>query len=141
PGLPNPMHAGQIFAPPPIGTGFRQGPNMMPIGPPPGIPASAAGRGFGIPHPPPGLGQPAAVEPLPGMFQNFGPPKDGCPSAHSRQPSSGFDSVPPSAMPAQPISRPGPIGRPASVVLGQRPAEHGGLATADVDDASSHLGS
>ncbi|KAM0325765.1 hypothetical protein ACHAQA_007065 [Verticillium albo-atrum] len=81
------------------------------------------GRGFPMPHPPPGFSQPFG-EPLPPN----GPP----PVSHTRQSSGGFDNSTPLA--SQPIGRPAPIGRPGSVVHGQ--------GSDQADDASNqHLGS
>jgi hypothetical protein len=83
-------------------------------------------------HPPPGFHP--MESPVPSMAQIMGPgmQKDS-PSAHSRQGSGSFDA-------SQPISRPTPIGRPASVVQGQRHSSGSpsGLPKPEVD---GHLGS
>ena len=136
PGFGNRMHHDPMF--PPIGAGFRPGPNMMPM--PPGLNGPMNGRGFPIPHPPPGFPQPTPDQlstPFPGSL-----PKESVLPTHSRQPSGGFDSG--SIPSTQPISRPAPIGRPGSVVHGQRPTSDspGSAAQRDYDEMQSHhLGS
>lgn len=129
PGFGNPMFAP---APPP---GYRQPPPGMV---PPGLSSPMLGRGYPAPVPPPGFAQPIPDPMAP--FSAIGS-KDVNPGTHSRQPSGGFES--PSMHAAQPISRPTPIGRPASVVQAQRP--HAGSPSAAVPKASGetedHLGS
>ncbi|KUI68669.1 Stress response protein NST1 [Cytospora mali] len=125
PGFGNPLFA-------PGAPGFRPPPPGML---PPGLTSPMLGRGFPAPAPPPGFGQPEQVPP-------FNPAsKDATTSTHSRQPSGGYDS--PSMHAAQPISRPTPIGRPSSVVQGQRPPSGSPSRTLqkDTDDAQNHLGS
>ncbi|KAK2770448.1 stress response protein NST1 [Colletotrichum kahawae] len=118
PGLGNRMHD-PIFGPPGIPGFGRPPPGMMPG--PPGL-NGPAGRGF-MPHPPPGFGAPMG-DPLHGMGS--------APVSHSRQASGSFTEAS-SPAPSQPIGRPAPIGRPGSVVQGQRD---------DQDDfANQHLGS
>lgn len=108
-----------IFGPPGIPGFGRPPPGMMPG--PPGL-NGPAGRGF-MPHPPPGFGAPMG-DPLHGMGS--------APVSHSRQASGSFTEAS-SPAPSQPIGRPAPIGRPGSVVQGQRD---------DQDDfANQHLGS
>ncbi|KAL3291650.1 stress response protein nst1 [Colletotrichum asianum] len=118
PGLGNRMHE-PIFGPPGIPGFGRPPPGMMPG--PPGL-NGPAGRGF-MPHPPPGFGAPMG-DPLHGMGS--------APVSHSRQASGSFTEAS-SPAPSQPIGRPAPIGRPGSVVQGQRD---------DQDEfANQHLGS
>ncbi|KAI6086277.1 salt tolerance down-regulator-domain-containing protein [Hypoxylon rubiginosum] len=120
--------------------------NMRPMGmsgPPPGFsaPNPMGGRPFGMPPAPPGFAQPG--EPLPGMHhQDFSPesvPRQ--PSTHSRQASASFDASPldmkGAGIATQPIGRPTPIGRPGSVVHGQKNQD----LSSDIDDVSNHLGS
>ncbi|KAH8765389.1 stress response protein nst1 [Diaporthe sp. PMI_573] len=132
PGLPPPGFGNPLFPPGP--PGFRQPPPGMV---PPGLSSPMLGRGFPAPAPPPGFGQPASE-----LVSTFNPSsKDATPGTHTRQQSGGYDS--PSMHPAQPISRPTPIGRPSSVVHGQRP-QSGSPPKApkqDSDDMQDHLGS
>lgn len=141
PGMPFPP--GLHPAPPGFGNPlFSPGaPGFRP--PPPGMLPSALtspmlGRGFPAPAPPPGFGQPVLEQVPP-----FNPTsKDATSNTHSRQASGGgYDS--PSMHAAQPISRPTPIGRPSSVVQGQRPSSGSPSRAApkDSDDAQDHLGS
>lgn len=124
----------------PIGGQFRPmaGPNGMPIHPMHQMPQ---GRGFPMPHAPPGFPQQMPNN-LGGIGQSFGGQKDGAPSqSHSRHQSASFEKpfdAGSSAPSAQPIARPAPIGRPSSVVHGQR---HGDAGKNDMDDLSNHLGS
>jgi hypothetical protein len=116
------------------------GPNGMPMHP--GLMHQIPqGRGFPPPHGPPGFPQPIPNG-LAGLGQPFGTQKEGPMSQpHSRQQSGSFEKPfePPGNAPqAQPIARPAPIGRPSSVVHGQR---HGGVGSIDMDDLSNHLGS
>ncbi|KAK1965508.1 hypothetical protein LY78DRAFT_658227 [Colletotrichum sublineola] len=120
PGLANRMHD-PIFGPPGIPGFGRPPPGMMPG--PPGL-NGPAGRGF-MPPPPPGFGQPMGGDPMHNMAPG--------PATHSRQASGSFDSAS-SPAPAQPIGRPAPIGRPGSVVHGQRNDQPD-------DFANQHLGS
>lgn len=128
PGFGNP-----IFAPAP--PGFRQPPPGVL---PPGLSSPILGRGYPAPVPPPGFAQPTP-EPM-AQFSAIGS-KDANPGTHSRHPSGGFES--PSIHAAQPIGRPTPIGRPASIVQVQRP--HSGSPSAALPniggDAEDHLGS
>ncbi|KAI5865127.1 hypothetical protein GGS23DRAFT_557812 [Durotheca rogersii] len=159
PGLPN-MGAspgGMQFSPgmaPPVGPGFGRMHDAMfqpihmsfrPIGmplPPPGLNPMGGNRPFPIPHAPPGFHQ-SGDQPVPGIHhQGFSPDSaPGRPSSHSRQASASFDAntldMKGLNSTSQPISRPTPIGRPASVVHGQR----GPDPAADIDDVSNHLGS
>lgn len=128
-----PGFASPMFAPV---TGFRPPPGMAP----PGLSSPLLNRGFPAPVPPPGFHQ-AMSDPM-GPFGVHGS-KDAGPSSHSRQPSGGgFES--PMMHAAQPIGRPTPIGRPASVVQGQRPSTgspSSGTAVKGGDDPENHLGS
>ncbi len=128
-------------------------------------PGPANYRPGGMPAPPPGLSGPLGSRPFPPPSQlppgfSFGPDQMSLmhqafphpesvsppqPSPHSRQASASFEpgslemkgsSIPGAAQPI-PISKPGPIGRPASVVHSQRKSD---LST-DIDDVSDHLGS
>jgi hypothetical protein len=129
----NRMHHEPAFHP--FSSGFRA-PGNMPM--PPGINGLAGGRGYPHPHPPPGFSQPMDAQ-YGGQGFMSGPPKDN--SSHSRQPSGGHE-LGTSAPSSQPIGRPAPIGRPSSVVHGQRPASGSpafGRAHLDVED--HHLGS
>ena len=97
---------------------FRPGPGMMPM--PPGLNGPIGGRGFPS-HPPPGFSQVLDGPPMGGMTPVFPPglSKESS-SSHSRHPSSGYEPGP-GGPASQPIGRPAPIGRPPSVVHGQRP--------------------
>lgn len=136
PGLHHPVPPGfgsPMFAPVP--PGFRQPPPGMV---PPGLSSPMLGRGYPAPIPPPGFTQPIP-DPM-ASFNAIGS-KDVNPGTHSRQHSGSFES--PSVHAAQPIGRPTPIGRPASVVQVQRP--HSGSPSAAVPkapgDTENHLGS
>lgn len=97
------------------------------------------GRGLSGPHaPPPGFLTQMANGMGP-ISQPYGGHKEpGQTQLHSRQQSGSFDKplIDPNApaAPGQPIARPAPIGRPGSVVQGQR-------SDGDIDDLTSHLGS
>ncbi|KAH8808120.1 salt tolerance down-regulator-domain-containing protein [Xylogone sp. PMI_703] len=140
PGFGSRMHHDPIFAQA-MGGQFRP-PNGMPMHP--GImPPVPQGRGFSLPHGPPGFPPQLPNGPFGGIGQPFGLPKDaGPPPSHSRQSSASYDKPFEShngGPPAQPIARPAPIGRPASVVHGQRPGDQ--MGKPDMDDLSNHLGS
>ncbi|KAL2018502.1 hypothetical protein VTK56DRAFT_787 [Thermocarpiscus australiensis] len=111
PGFGNPLHRDPFLPPMP---GFRPAPGMGPV--PPGHGGPVGTRGFPPIHPPPGF-HGSAESPLPNTPQMMGPAmqKEDS-SSHSRQGSGSFD-----AAASQPVSRPTPIGRPASVVQAQRP--------------------
>lgn len=134
-----PMFAHQ----PQMGGPFRPlpGPNGMPMHPGFGLPPMQQGRGFPMPHGPPGF-PPQMQNGLGGIGQPIGVPKDGPPSqSHSRQQSGSFEQsfeAPTSVPQAQPIARPAPIGRPSSVVHGHRHEDPG---SNDVDELSNRLGS
>ena len=126
----------------PLGGGNYRAPGPMPpMSVPPGM--GGSGRGFGpLVPPPPGFGQPSA-EPLGGMGLYNLAKEGSLPSSHSRQPSDSFDSTAsPAAVTSQPIARPGPIGRPTSVVHGQRavPGSPSGASKIEAEDPH-HLGS
>ncbi len=127
-----------MFPHQPMTSQFRPlaGPNGLPLHPGLNMPPIPQGRGFPLQHGPPGFPQ-QIPNGLGGIGQTFGAQKDGpSPQVHSRQQSASFDQTG-NAPPAQPIARPAPIGRPSSVVHGQR---HGEMAN-DIDDISNHLGS
>jgi hypothetical protein len=116
------------------------GPNGMPMHP--GLMQQMPqGRGFPPPHGPPGFPQ-QIPNGLGGVGQPFGAQKEGPMSQpHSRQQSGSFEKPfegPGNALQAQPIARPAPIGRPPSIVHGQR---RGDAGNTDMDDLSNHLGS
>lgn len=123
-----PGFANHMFAPAPVG--YRPPPGMVP----PGLTSPMMNRGFPAPVVPPGF--PQHIPDAMGPFSNHGS-KDAPPSSHSRQPSGGFDS--PMMPAAQAIGRPTPIGRPASVVHGQRPPSD--PPSKGGDDTENHLGS
>ncbi|KAI0376265.1 hypothetical protein F5Y04DRAFT_266806 [Hypomontagnella monticulosa] len=133
PGFRMPEH---VFPPP---GNFRPVAQM----PPPGFgaPTPMGGRPFPMQHAPPGFHQPVE-QPILGMHhQGFSPESmSGQLPTHSRQASGSFDPSPlPSSISqpiSQPISKPTPIGRPGSVVHGQK----GHDLSSDVDDVN-HLGS
>ncbi|KAI1749945.1 hypothetical protein F4782DRAFT_286918 [Xylaria castorea] len=116
---------------PPMAGQFR--PPGIPV-PPPGLGGPMGGRPFHMP--PPGFPQPGIDTHLPSLHQGFSSPENapGHPSPHSRQGSTSFDANPPNT---QPIGKPTPIGRPDSIVHGQR----GNDMSADIEDMSNHLGS
>jgi hypothetical protein len=115
------------------------GPNGMPMHP--GLMHQIPqGRGFPPPHGPPGFPQ-RIVNGLGGVGQPFAPKEGPMSQPHSRQQSGSFDKpfeAPGNAPQTQPIARPAPIGRPSSVVHGQRRGNDG---SSDMDDLSNHLGS
>lgn len=139
-GIPMGPGFGQLHNPvfPPMGGNFRPPPGSMPL-PPPGF-GSPMGRGFPIPHAPPGFQH---NDSLSGLSHAFSLPTDippGQPSPHSRQASASFEpgSLEMRNSPqVQPISRPTPIGRPASIVHGQRSNDRFGFD----EEINNHLGS
>ncbi|TVY84238.1 Stress response protein nst1 [Lachnellula suecica] len=137
PGFGGRMQHDPMFGHQPMGGPFRPqpGPNGMPMHPTFGIPQMPQGRGFPMNHGPPGF-PPQMHNGHGGMPQPIGGQKDGAPSQpHSRQQSGSFEKSfdAPTSVP-QAIARPGPIGRPSSVVHGHH---HGD----DVDNLSHRLGS
>ncbi|KAK5658244.1 hypothetical protein OQA88_2219 [Cercophora sp. LCS_1] len=135
PGFANPVSRDTIF-PPPMGPVFRPAPGLGSA--PSGFGGPIGGRGFPI-HPPPGFPGPldspvTSVAPLYGTSL----PRDS--SSHSRQNSGSFEPGTPSAA-SQPISRPTPIGRPSSVVQGQRPSSRSPSHENSVQEPEPHLGS
>lgn len=145
PGLPPMAHGGfgRMHDPmfPPGPSNYR--PGSIPA-PPPGLGGPIGGRPFPPPSQlPPGF--PFGPDPIPSMHQGFPHPESVSPpqpSSHSRQASSSFepgsfDMKSSSGSQPIPISKPGPIGRPASVVHGQRKSD----LSADIDEVSDHLGS
>jgi hypothetical protein len=136
----------QMFShPPPMSNQFRPplGPNGMNMYPGMNGMPLPQGRGFPAQHPPPGFPQQMPNGPLVGIGQGFGGQKDaGSAQGHSRQLSASLDK--PSmdnAATTQPIARPAPIGRPSSVVHGQRSTENNQPGQSDIDDLSNQLGS
>lgn len=133
PGIPPMVHGfarmqEPIF--PPILGQFRA--PGIPV-PPPGLGGPVGGRPFHMP--PPGFQPPGVDIHVPSLHQGFSPDNVTVhPSPHSRQGSTSFDAVHPSA---QPIGKPTPIGRPDSIVHGQRNND----VSADIEDMSNHLGS
>ncbi|KAK3318244.1 salt tolerance down-regulator-domain-containing protein [Apodospora peruviana] len=134
PGFGNHLHREPVF--PPI-SNFRAGPGMIPL--PPGLNGPVGGRGFPI-HPPPGFPGPMD-SPIPGLAHVLGPgmAKDGAQS-HSRQGSGSFEPSTPGPI-SQPIARPTPIGRPGSVVHGQRPQNGSPASRLGNPELDTHLGS
>lgn len=133
PGLQNRMPQDQVF--PPGQGGFRYGPDMMHL--PPGLAPPLSRAGYGGPPPPPGFSQPAG-DPLLGLNPGFGLPSEIAPPQQPRQMSGSMDPLSASSLSGQPINRPTPIGRPSSVVHGQRSAEH---SRDSAEEESEHLGS
>lgn len=131
--LPPGLHNGQIF--PPSQGAFRYGPEFMPL--PPGLASPLPRVPYGGPPPPPGFGQ-SAGDPMLGLNHTFGLPSEMAVGQQSRQLSGSLDPSPP-PLAGQPISRPAPIGRPASVVHGQRPLDR--PAREAFDEEQEHLGS
>ncbi|KAK4121583.1 hypothetical protein N657DRAFT_577195 [Parathielavia appendiculata] len=129
PGFGNPPHRDPLFPPMP---GFRPAPGMMPM--PPGFGGPVGNRGFPV-HPPPGFHGIESPTPTMAQIMSPGMQKDS-PSPHSRQNSASFDAGAP-----QPASRPTPIGRPASVVQGQRPSSESPLSGLPKSEPNEHLGS
>lgn len=133
PGLQSRMPQDQIF--PPGQGAFRYGPDMMHL--PPGLAPPLGRSGYGGPPPPPGFSQPAG-DPLMGLNHGFGLPSDiGPPPQQPRQMSGSMDPLSASSLSSQPINRPTPIGRPSSIVHGQRSAD----TSHDSAEESEHLGS
>ncbi|PMD48928.1 hypothetical protein L207DRAFT_448201 [Hyaloscypha variabilis F] len=139
PGFPMPPGFGGMYPGPGPFDPRLGGPNGMPMHP--GLMHQIPqGRGFPPPHGPPGFPQ-RIPNGLGGVGQPFAPKEGPMSQPHSRQQSGSFDKpfeAPGNAQQAQPIARPAPIGRPASVVHGQRRGNDGNT---DVDDLSNHLGS
>lgn len=133
PGIPPMIHGftrmqEPIF--PPILGQFRT--PGIPV-PPPGLGGPMGGRPYHMP--PPGFPPPGVDIHIPNLHQGFSPENTPVhPLSHSRQGSTSFDATHPSA---QPIGKPTPIGRPDSIVHGQRNYD----VSADIEDMSNHLGS
>ncbi|KAK0670253.1 salt tolerance down-regulator-domain-containing protein [Cercophora samala] len=132
PGFGNPMHRDPPFSPM---NAFRPPPGIVSL--PPGLSGPGPNRGFPLhQHHPPGFPGPLD-SPVPPMAHLMGPSgmQRDSGTTHSRQGSGSYESGGP-----QPISKPTPIGRPASVVHGQRPSSSspsGDFSRHDMD----HLGS
>lgn len=144
PGYGGRMHHDQMFPhPQPLGNQFRplSGPNGLPMHPNMSSMPMQQGRGFPVQHAPPGF--PQQLPNGPTMPPNFGGQKDASTTqTHSRQQSASFEKPPFDNMAnTQPIARPGPIGRPGSVVHGQRFAENSQPGQGEIDDLSNQLGS
>ncbi|KAK0621630.1 salt tolerance down-regulator-domain-containing protein [Bombardia bombarda] len=137
PGMGNHPHREPLF--PQMG-GFRPAPGMVPM--PPGLNGPTQNR-FPI-HPPPGFPGPGPMDSGMGsMAHILGPgiTKDALRS-HSRQGSGSFEAgTAIFASQAQPISRPAPIGRPGSVVHGQRIQSGSPRSTAAQSEMDTRLGS
>lgn len=135
PGLHNRMPQDQVF--PPGQGAFRYGPDMMHL--PPGLAPPLGRAGYGGPPPPPGFSQPTG-DPLLGLNPGFGLPSDIAPPPQQqpRQMSGSMDPLSASSLSGQPISRPTPIGRPSSVVHGQRSGDN---SQDTAEDENEHLGS
>lgn len=125
-----------MFAHQPSNNGYRaQPPPGMPIHGPPPMPQSRA-----FPYGPPGFQQQAPSGPLSNIMQSFSPMKENPSSqSHSRSVSGSYENGHPPGISSQPIAKPTPIGRPSSVVHGQRRGSN--RHDKDVDELSSHLGS
>jgi hypothetical protein len=125
PGLQGPpgfgSHPNQGFPGLPFGSSFSN-PGMMPMAG--GINRPTPGRGFSHPLPPPGIPQPfdAHFSAIGGQGFPTGPSRDNAP-LHQRHSSGGggFDVAPGTPILSSSQPRPAPIGRPGSVVQGQRP--------------------
>ncbi|KAK4146572.1 salt tolerance down-regulator-domain-containing protein [Dichotomopilus funicola] len=127
----NAIHREPTFPPMP---GFRPMPGMMPM--PPGFAGPTPNRGFPM-HPPPGFHSGAMESPGPSMAQVMSPTlQKESTSPHSRQGSGSFD-----ASVSQPVGRPAPIGRPGSVVQGQRPSSGSPSGGPPKPEPEAHLGS
>jgi len=143
PGYGGRMHHEPMFPhQQPMGQSFRPlaGPNGIPMYP--GMNGvqqmPQQQRVFAPPHGPPGFPQ-QLQNGLGGIGQGFGGQKEPVSAqTHSRHQSASFDKSSFEAL-TQPIARPAPIGRPSSVVQGQRESSH--QSSNDVDDLSNHLGS
>lgn len=133
PGLQNRMPQDQVF--PPGRGGFGYAPDMMHL--PPGLAPPLGRAAYGGPPPPPGFSQPAG-DPLLGLNPGFGLPSDiGPPPPQPRQMSGSIDPLSTPSLSTQPINRPTPIGRPASIVHGHRSADHAHESA----EEEEHLGS
>ena len=126
----------------PFNPGFRS-PNMGSVPSAVGVPPSGRGFPMSHPHPPPGFGQ-QAESPFGSINQGFaaGPAKDNG-ASHSRHPSGGgYDPGSSTSTSSQLYGRPTPIGRPSSVVHGQRRTSGSpAISRASVDFVDHHLGS
>jgi actin-related protein len=144
PGFSDRMHHNPMFPhQQPMGNQFRpvSGPNGLPMHPGMSSMPMQQGRGFPVQHAPPGFSQ--QLPNGPSMAPNFGGQKDaGTSQSHSRQQSASFEKpLFDNVTATQPIARPGPIGRPGSVVHGQRSTENSQPGQNEIDDLSNQLGS
>lgn len=144
PGFGGRMHHDPMFPhQQPMGSQFRplSGPNGMHMHPGMNGMPIQQGRSFPVQHAPPGFSQ--QLPNGPSVAPNFGGQKDaGTTQTHSRQQSASFEKPLFDNMTSnQPIARPGPIGRPGSVVHGQRSAEISQPGQSEIDDLSNQLGS
>jgi hypothetical protein len=152
PSLPmmNTGFPGRLQHEPMFGQQPFMGNQFRPMGAPAGMPGypgmntlpGMQGRGFPLPHGPPGFSHQPSMGPLSGQFGALKDPNTS--NSHSRHQSASldkgaFDIVP--STPAAPIARPAPIGRPSSVVQDQRRGEHGQPGNNELEDLSNHLGS
>ena len=143
-----PMYPNQ---PAPIGSHYQRylPPNNMPF--PPGmnglrpIPQGRGTQMDGIP----GLTHHGVAPVLPPKANPpYHMPRDTMPThSHSRQQSGSMEApsfehqIPNTAAPTQPIARPAPIQRPASVAPHQKGEDVSAPGKSDIDDLSNHLGS
>ncbi|KAK4205154.1 salt tolerance down-regulator-domain-containing protein [Triangularia verruculosa] len=133
PGFGNPMHRDAQYSPM---NAFRPPPGIVPN--PPGLSGPGSSRGFPLSqHHPRGFPGPLD-SPVPQMAHLMGPPgmQRDSGTTHSRQGSGSYESGGP-----QPISKPTPIGRPASIVHGQRPSSSSPSGDLSNHDTDAHLGS
>lgn len=133
PGFGSPMHRDPPFSPM---NAFRPPPGIVSM--PPGLSGPGPNRGFPLhQHHPPGFPGPLD-SPVPPMAHLMGPAgmQSNGGTTHSRQGSGSHESGGP-----QPISKPTPIGRPASVVHGQRPSSSSPSRDFSRNDPDTHLGS
>jgi len=156
PGIPHrapiphdvPMYSNQ---PGPIGSHYRgyPPPNNMPF--PPGMNGMRAmpqGRGTQMDGAPSMPYHGVAPVAPPKISTQYHMPRDTMPThSHSRQQSASIEApnfehqIQTSASQTQPIARPAPIQRPASVAPHQRGDDVPPTSKADIDDLSNHLGS
>ncbi|KAK4191928.1 salt tolerance down-regulator-domain-containing protein [Podospora australis] len=126
----NPMHRDPPFSPM---TGFRPPPGIGPL--PPGLSPNA--NRFPMHHPPPGFPGAGLESPVLSMSHMMGSGmQQDAMSPHSRQGSGSYESGV-----SQPVPRPTPIGRPASVVHGQRRSSQSPPSGPPKPGVDTHLGS
>ncbi|KAI9873783.1 MAG: Stress response protein nst1 [Pleopsidium flavum] len=143
-----PMYPNQ---PAPIGSHYRGYPPPNNMSFPPGINGMRAmpqGRGTQMDGTPSMPHHGVAPVAPPKISTHYYMPRDTMPThSHSRQQSASIETpnfehqIPTSASQTQPIARPAPIQRPASVAPHQRRDDVPPTSKAEIDDLSSHLGS